>query len=49
MTLLRFPVDSVQAKMACAASLAGLSERWAADWQAFTLLSKVRVQLRMLQ
>jgi hypothetical protein len=44
MTLLRFPVDSVQAKVACAASLAGLSERWTADWQGFTLLSKVTAQ-----
>jgi hypothetical protein len=29
--------------------MAGLSERWAGDWQAFTLLSKVRGQLGMLR
>lgn len=42
MTLLRFPVNSVEAKVACAASLACLSERWTGDWKSFTVLSKVR-------
>ncbi|WIA10420.1 hypothetical protein OEZ85_010612 [Tetradesmus obliquus] len=42
MTLLRFDTDSVEAKMACAGSLARLSERWSNDWSSLSVLSKVR-------
>lgn len=41
MTLLRFDTDSVEAKMACAGSLARLSERWSNDWSSLSVLSKV--------
>jgi hypothetical protein len=40
MTLMRFHTEAVEAKTACAASIACLSERWSQDWKDFTVLSK---------